>query len=184
MTVVARGAAAYASTVERSASARELKPKPSTEALSVRLAFDPVSAEASTRVAGKLSGRTASAQLEVKMDAEGGVWTSGWQPVSEGFFETSVVLQEGRLNRFTLSLRDAKGRALAVEPSGVSGQARPLARRAAAAAHHLGRARARRRARRVEPGLPAPDSAPGRAHRHLPRRAHPTPERARHLARR
>lgn len=117
MTVVARGAAAYASTVERSAPARESKPKPSAEALSVRLAFDPVSAEASTRVAGKLSGREASAQLEVKIDAEGGVWTSGWQPVGGGFFEASVVLQEGKLNRFTLSLRDAKGRSLAVEPS-------------------------------------------------------------------
>jgi hypothetical protein len=76
-----------------------------------------VSAEASTRVAGKLSGRAASARLEVKIDAEGGVWTSGWQPVGEGFFESSVVLQEGRLNRFTLSLRDESGRALAVEPS-------------------------------------------------------------------
>ena len=117
MTVVARGAAAYASTVERSASAQSVKPKPSAEALGVRLAFDPVSAEASTRVAGKLSGREAGARLEVKIDAEGGVWTSGWQPVVEGFFEASVVLQEGKLNRFTLSLRDSKGRALAVEPS-------------------------------------------------------------------
>jgi molecular chaperone DnaK len=117
MTVVACGAAAYAATVERSAAAQSPKAEPAAEGLSVRLAFDPVSAEASTRVAGKLSGRDASAQLEVKIDAEGGVWTSGWQPVGEGFFETSVVLQEGRLNRFTLALRDSKGRALAVEPS-------------------------------------------------------------------
>lgn len=117
MTVVARGAAAYASTVERSASAQDLKAEPSAGALSVRLAFDPVSAEASTRVAGKLSGRDATAQLEVKVDAEGGVWTSGWQPVGDAFFETTVVLQEGRLNRFTLSLRDSKGRALSVEPA-------------------------------------------------------------------
>jgi molecular chaperone DnaK len=117
MTVVARGAAAYASTVERSAAAQSPKSEPAVEGLRVRLAFDPVSAEASTRVAGKLSGRASQAQLEVKIDAEGGVWTSGWQPVGEGFFETSVVLQEGRLNRFTLALRDSKGRALAVEPS-------------------------------------------------------------------
>jgi molecular chaperone DnaK len=117
MTVVARGAAGYASTVERSATTQTIKSEPAGEALSLRLAFDPVSAEASTRVAGKLSGRDASAQLEVKIDAEGGVWTSGWQPVSEGFFEASVVLQEGRLNRFILALRDSKGRAIQVEPS-------------------------------------------------------------------
>ncbi|MFL6282778.1 MAG: Hsp70 family protein [Pyrinomonadaceae bacterium] len=117
MTVVARGAARYAATVERSAAAQSPKSEPTAEGLSVRLAFDPVSAEARARVAGKLSGRSVAARLEVKVDAEGGVWTSGWQPVGEGFFETSVVLQEGRLNRFTLALRDSKGRALAVEPS-------------------------------------------------------------------
>ena len=117
MTVVARGAAGYASTIERGPTTQTLKYEPTGEALSLRLAFDPVSAEASTRVAGKLSGRDASARLEVKFDAEGGVWTSGWQPVREGFFETSVVLQESRLNRFLISLRDSKGRAVGVEPS-------------------------------------------------------------------
>ena len=117
MTVVARGAAAYASTVERGATGQSAKTETAAEALSVRLAFDPLSAEASTRIAGKLSGRDASAPLEVKIDAAGGVWTSGWQPVSEAFFETAVVLQEGRLNRFTLSLRDSKGRALSVARS-------------------------------------------------------------------
>jgi molecular chaperone DnaK len=117
MTVVARGAAGYASTVERAATTQTVKSEPAGEALSVRLAFDPVSAEASARVAGKLRGRDSSARLEVKLDAEGGVWTSGWQPVGEGFFETSVVLQEGRLNRFLLTLRDSKGRAIKVEPS-------------------------------------------------------------------
>ena len=117
MTVVARGAAGYASTVERSATAQVINAAPAAEGLNVRLAFDPLSAEASTRVAGKLAGRAALAPLEVKIDAEGGVWTSGWQPVSEGFFETSVVLREGHLNRFVLNLRDSKGRAVQVEPS-------------------------------------------------------------------
>jgi molecular chaperone DnaK len=117
MTVVARGAAGYASTIERSATAQVVNAEPSADGLSVRLAFDPVSAEAHARVAGKLAGRAALGPLEVKIDAEGGLWTSGWQPVSEGFFETSVVLQEGRLNRFVLNLRDSKGRALAVEPA-------------------------------------------------------------------
>jgi molecular chaperone DnaK len=117
MTVVARGAAGYASTIERTATTQTATQEPTNESLSVRLAFDPVSAEASARVAGKLSGRDASAGLEVKIDAEGGVWTSGWQPVGEGFFEASVVLREGRLNRFILTLRDSKGRAVRVEPS-------------------------------------------------------------------
>ncbi|HEX6185894.1 MAG TPA: hypothetical protein VFZ44_18545, partial [Pyrinomonadaceae bacterium] len=68
------------------------------------------------RVAGQLSGRGRTEILEVKVDAEGGLWTSGWHAAREGFFELRLVLQEGRLNRFLLSVRDAKGRALEVSP--------------------------------------------------------------------
>jgi molecular chaperone DnaK len=120
MTVVARGAAVYASTVERRAGTAssvksDAKADAPAGALTVRLAFDPLSAEPSTRVAGQLSGRREP--LEVKVDAEGGLWTSGWHAAREGFFEMRLVLQEGRLNRFQLSVRDSKGRALAVEPA-------------------------------------------------------------------
>ncbi|HLM56639.1 MAG TPA: Hsp70 family protein [Pyrinomonadaceae bacterium] len=117
MTVVARGAAVYASTVERegSASAPKVKDGGKAGGLSVRLAYDPVSAEARGRVAGKFGG-SVPAELEVKIDAEGGIWTSGWQRVEGGFFELPLVLQEGQLNRFTLSARDARGRELGVEP--------------------------------------------------------------------
>jgi molecular chaperone DnaK len=121
MTVVARGAAVYASTVERSgaqpAGAGDVKTEQPAGRLTARLAFDPLSAEPHARVAGVLSGTGAASALEVRINAEGGLWTSGWQPVAEGFFEMRLALQEGRLNRFTLSARDAKGRALEVEPS-------------------------------------------------------------------
>lgn len=119
MTVVARGAALYASTVERqraAAKASEAVAAAAAERLSVRLAFEPLSAAARSRVAGKFVGRAARGRLEVKVDAEGGLWTSGWLAVEDGYFETPLVLQEGRLNAFTLSARDRKGRALEVEP--------------------------------------------------------------------
>ncbi|HWW74537.1 MAG TPA: Hsp70 family protein [Pyrinomonadaceae bacterium] len=118
MTVVARGAAVYASTVERStpqpAGASVIDDERRAGRLTARLAFDPLSAEPHARVAGVLSG--AAGAVEVKIDAEGGFWTSGWQPAKDGFFEMRLALQEGRLNRFTLSARDAKGRELPVEP--------------------------------------------------------------------
>jgi molecular chaperone DnaK len=118
MTVVARGAAVYASTVERSAAASVgVKEESKSDALTVRLAYDPLTAEPRARVAGKLAGKGSEAALEVKIDAEGGLWTSGWLPAREGFFETALVLQEGRLNRFLLSVRDVKGRALEVSPN-------------------------------------------------------------------
>jgi molecular chaperone DnaK len=125
MTVVARGAAIYASTVERrsasgiGADAAKLaaKSESSKGTLAVRLAFDPLSAEASTRVAGKLAAVPDDDALEVKIDADSGVWTSGWHTAQGGFFEMSLVLQEGQLNRFALSVRDARGHSVAVEPS-------------------------------------------------------------------
>jgi len=117
MTVVARGAALYASTVERRSSPKT-SPAAPAESLSVRLAFEPVTAAARARVAGKFSGRAARGGLEVKVDAEGGFWTSGWLAAEDGYFETPLVLQEGRLNNFSLSVRDRKGRAVGVEPRG------------------------------------------------------------------
>lgn len=121
MTVVAGGAAIYASTVERNVSAggaeAATKSESSKGKLAVRLAFDPLSAEPQTRVAGKIAGAPGGDALEVKIDAGGGVWTSGWHAAQGGFFEMSLVLQEGQLNRFSLSVRDSRGRAVAVEPS-------------------------------------------------------------------
>ena len=117
MTVVARGAAVYASTVERSSAApAAVKEASKPDALTARLAYDPLTAESRARVAGKLAGKGSGDGLEVKIDEEGGLWTSGWVPAREGFFEAALVLQEGRLNRFLLSVRDAKGRARAVSP--------------------------------------------------------------------
>ena len=43
-------------------------------------------AEPRSRVAGKLAGKGSDGGLEVKVDAEGGLWTIGWVPAREGFF--------------------------------------------------------------------------------------------------
>ncbi|HEU4597926.1 MAG TPA: Hsp70 family protein, partial [Pyrinomonadaceae bacterium] len=118
MTVVARGACIYASTVERRDAGGESKtPSSKSEGrLSVRLAFEPVSAAPQTLVAGKFGGRDSSEAREVRIDADNGFWTSGWHAVRDELFEVPLVLQEGLLNRFLLSARDARGRALEVEP--------------------------------------------------------------------
>src|SRR3712207_3732400 len=63
MTVVARGAAVYASTVERSAAPSSVKAAPKTDALTVRLAYDPLTAEPRSRVAGKLAGKGSDENL-------------------------------------------------------------------------------------------------------------------------
>jgi molecular chaperone DnaK len=115
MTVVAYGAALYGSTVERAASHTQVAV--ATEKLRLRLAFDPVSASLEAMVAGKIDGARAGEAREVKIDTDNNFWTSGWHAVSDNYFELPLVLQEGRNNNFQVSLRDAQGRALEVEPS-------------------------------------------------------------------
>jgi molecular chaperone DnaK len=117
MTVVARGAAIYGSTVERASAPVVHADASPPSKLSVRLAFDAVSATTESVVAGRLGGAGATDAREVKADAEGGYWTSGWHTVADELFEIPLVLQEGVLNRFTLSVRDERGRALEVEPN-------------------------------------------------------------------
>ncbi|HEY9401383.1 MAG TPA: Hsp70 family protein [Pyrinomonadaceae bacterium] len=116
MTVVAYGAALYGATVER---ATAVAPRVAVAAgkLSVRLAFDPVSTSLDAAVAGKIDGAHPENAREVKIDTDNNFWTSGWHAVSDNYFEIPLVLQEGKNNKFLISVRDAEGRALAVEPS-------------------------------------------------------------------
>lgn len=115
MTVVARGAALFASTVEN-LSPRVGGSHGNGTHVVVQLAFEPVSATLEAMVAGRIaSGATAS---ELKIDADGGYWTSGWIPLTQGSFEVPVMLQEARTSRFWLYARDRAGNLLEVDPEG------------------------------------------------------------------
>lgn len=113
MTVVARGAALYASTIEMNASTPQ--PRRSSAKVSAKLAFARVSNSLQPPVTGRIEGDV----KDVKIDADGGYWTSGWVPVSgEGFFEMSVMLQEAKDCQFWLYARDASGHLLSIDPDG------------------------------------------------------------------
>jgi molecular chaperone DnaK len=117
MTVVARGAAIYAATVEQTHAPVSGVAVAATGArvkLSVRLAFDPVSASVQTPVAGKINQGAAQ---EVLIATDNNFWTSGWHQIKDEYFEVPVTLQEGRSNRFLLTFRDTAGRNLEVEPN-------------------------------------------------------------------
>ncbi|MBI3756434.1 MAG: Hsp70 family protein [Deltaproteobacteria bacterium] len=115
MTVVAQGAALYASTIERTTSSRAVMA--SLGKVAIKLAFEPVSASLQCPVAGRIEQGSPGNVYEVKIDAEGGYWTSGWFPASDGSFEIPATLREGQVTRFRLSVRDQSGRLLEVEPS-------------------------------------------------------------------
>jgi molecular chaperone DnaK len=112
MTVVGRGAAVYASTLER------LKRKPTPQAakpnegdrVTLKLAYDPVSAELQCTVAGRVM--SANRNVEIKIEAGGGLWTSGWIKPHDGVFETPVLLKESSLTTFWIYARDGQGRLL------------------------------------------------------------------------
>jgi molecular chaperone DnaK (HSP70) len=122
MTVVGRGAALYAATVEREErklTSISTEQAAASEKQKLLLAYEPVSAKVSATVAGKLEG-TGDGVAEIKIEAEGGYWISGWLPLTGGAFEVAVLLQEGKSSRFFVYARDATGTLIDVEPNELS----------------------------------------------------------------
>jgi molecular chaperone DnaK len=120
MTVVSHGAAIYASTVEKQTQSAALPVSthsaPSDKsAVPIQLAFERASGSSTSPVAGVIDA--SSGITEVKIDAAGGFWTSGWIPVADGCFQVDVVLHDTKpVTSFTIAARDRKGNAIAVTP--------------------------------------------------------------------
>ncbi len=104
MTVVGRGAALYASTLEKAKKTQTTKKQ---ECLHLLLAYEPVSSELECSV----SGRVIETQIpiEIKIDVDGGLWTSGWIKLKNGLFDTTVSLKEGDITTFWVYARDEQG---------------------------------------------------------------------------
>lgn len=114
MTVVARGAAVYASTLLKQEKPTSISTTTAPDTVSIDLAYETVWSETTCLVAGKLSSNHDG--IEVKIDAESGHWNSGWIPANKGYFEADVNLLEGKTTRFWLYLRDATGNDLTPDP--------------------------------------------------------------------
>jgi len=112
MTVVGRGAAIFAATLEK---AERVSVPVTADTVVLKLAFDAVSAETQPIVAGVASSD--SSCVEIKFDAEGGHWTSGWMKASDGFFESTVSLNPSDITTFWIYARNGQGKLLATMPS-------------------------------------------------------------------
>jgi molecular chaperone DnaK len=119
MTVVCRGAALYASTLERTAGAHPRPPTSPGETVEapresadvrLRLAFDPVTTELDPVVTGRVVEGPPG--LEIKIDAADGGWTSGWIVPEQQVFETRVLIPGHGVATFWLYARDGSGKAL------------------------------------------------------------------------
>jgi molecular chaperone DnaK len=108
MTVVAQGAAVYASTLERAKSKLvEAGLEKSEGVVNIKLAYGPVSSELQPTVAGRAFNLKDG--VEIKLEVNDGFWTSGWIPIEDGLFETSVSLKHNDITTFWLYARDQKG---------------------------------------------------------------------------
>ena len=110
MTVVGRGAAVYASTLETTKISTPPTTSTTGDCVHLKLAYEPVSAELHSTVAGRVVDPTR--EIEIKVDSEGGLWTSGWMKLKEGFFEISFPLKEGDIATFWVYARDERGQLL------------------------------------------------------------------------
>jgi molecular chaperone DnaK len=118
MTAVGRGAAIYASTMERTNRAGPPGPSitsGSADRIHLKLAYEPVSAELECVVAGRVLNT--DREVEIKFEAEGGHWTSGWMRPRGGIFESNVSLKEGEITTVWVYARDLQGRLLETDNS-------------------------------------------------------------------
>jgi molecular chaperone DnaK len=111
MTIVGRGAAIYASTIEMSKKSTTSSTSSTVgDCVQLKLAYEPVSAELQCTVAARVMDSTRN--IEIKFEAEGGFWTSGWIKPKDGLFEVLVSLKEGDITTFWIYARDAQGQLL------------------------------------------------------------------------
>ena len=124
MTVVAAGAAIYASTsvidVEE-----EVELTSASNAI-INLTYDPISSEETVNVIGKVANIADVDIAKVKIDCSlnkdftGVCWTSGWIDLLDretGIFDVDVLLQKGVLNHFRVSASSASGTEIIIENS-------------------------------------------------------------------
>ena len=116
MTVVARGAAIFAAGLdwkEKTLGAPVAQGK-----LALHLGYEKVAASLYPSVSGRIEAPNAIEAI--KLDADGGFWTSGWIPLVDGVFEAQVQLIEGRLGCFWIYARRPDGTLVDVEPNSLT----------------------------------------------------------------
>jgi len=110
MTIVGCGAAVYASSLEVATAPVSVEKPKSNGLLHLKLAYDAVSAEPRATVAGRVMD--ANDDVEIKLDTDGGIWTSGWIKPNEGIFEIKLPLKENDVTTFWIYARDKQGHQL------------------------------------------------------------------------
>lgn len=103
MTVVAVGAAIYASTQKLPSHVRPRNPSAKEEEVSLQLEFESMTTNPKPRLAGQLRGGNGRYSVQVK--ADNGPFTSNrLTPNAQGAFSVALALQEAKLNSFHIDV--------------------------------------------------------------------------------
>lgn len=122
MTVVAAGAAIYASTSVIDVD-EDVTLTNASNAV-VNLTYDPISSDEAVNVIGRVSNNGDANVSRIKIDCSltsdfsGVCWTSGWLDLMDrasGIFDADVLLQKGSLNYFKIYACDDRGSEIQVE---------------------------------------------------------------------
>jgi len=110
MTVVAKGAAIFASLNEREVKIDKSPFEEVKETANLKIEYNNKTSSKREIVIGKFDEKWAKSISEVKVTHNGGMWESGWFKLNEqNFFETEVLLRENSWNRFIVEARNDKG---------------------------------------------------------------------------
>lgn len=121
MTVVAYGASLFAATLEKTVGAdipvpAAPKSAAAAKAVAIKLSHERASGTPQSPVAGVVPPKCGI--KEIRIDADGGFWTSGWLTPVNGAFQIDVMLLDRKpMTRFTIVARDAAGRPVATDPA-------------------------------------------------------------------
>ncbi len=113
MTVVCKGAAIYASTIEKTGGVKGPGSRAPTDGIAnekpvgLKLVYEAVSSTLDCQVSGRIV--RGPEDVQIKIESEGGIWTSGWITPTQGLFEIPVILTEGALSTFWVYSRDRQG---------------------------------------------------------------------------
>jgi len=114
MTIVARGAALFAASQRVPVSQTT---RPAKGIVRVKLAYNPVSQDTETDVAGKLEEVVEITEVRIEISRSDGGWSSGKLPLSGNAFMATVLLNNRSVNEFKISVFDRTGNALSVDPA-------------------------------------------------------------------
>lgn len=110
MTVVAKGAAIFASLNARKDIESPVEEEADQEKPVLKIEYDNITSEKKELVIGKFDDKWSDEIFEVRVSHTDGYWESGWLNLSEkDHFRTEVVLKENTKNEFKVKARDDKG---------------------------------------------------------------------------